>query len=78
MIFMGGSDVQVGNAQGSYTWIDAEHLKVEFALGSPRLIWFSPRTGDMMWTNHELGLVLQYTKEPGSSAKVRISKALGL
>ena len=71
--------MQADNVQGSYAWIDAEHLRIEFgALGSPRLIWFSPRTGDMMWTNHELGLVLQYTYEPGSSAKVRIGKTLGL
>jgi hypothetical protein len=78
MTFLGDGDVEVGNTPGSYTWIDDEHLRVEFAMGSPRLIWFSPRTGDMMWTNHELGLVLQYTNEPGSAAKVRISKALGL
>jgi hypothetical protein len=78
MIFMGGGDMQVNDTLGSYTWIDAEHLRVEFASGSPRLIWFSPRTGDMIWTNHELGLVLQYTNEPGSFAKVRINKALGL
>lgn len=78
MIFMGGGDMQVNDKQGSYTWIDAEHLRVEFALGSPRLIWFSPRTGEMMWTNHELGLVLRYTNEPGSFAQVRIGKALGL
>ena len=79
MTFMGEGDVQVSSANGSYTWIDDEHLRIElFAMGSPRLVWFSPRNGEMMWTNHELGLVLRYTNEPGSSAKVRISKALGL
>jgi hypothetical protein len=78
MTFMGDGDMQVGDSPGSYTWIDAEHLKVQFAMGSPRLIWFSPHTGDMMWTNHELGLILRYTNEPGSSAKVKINKALGL
>ena len=78
MIFTGHGDMQVNDTPGSYTWIDAEHLRVEFALGSPRLVWFSPSTGEMMWTNRELGLVLQYTNEPGSFATVRISKALGL
>jgi hypothetical protein len=78
MTFLGDGHVQIGDSPGSYTWIDTEHLRVQFALGSPRLIWFSPRTGDMIWTNHELGLVLQYTNEPGSFAKVRINKALGL
>ena len=37
-----------------------------------------PQTGDMQWTNQELGLILRYTNEPGSFAKVRINKALGL
>ena len=78
MTFAGEGDVQVGSALGAYTWIDDEHLKIEFAMGSPRLVWFSPRNSDMMWTNDELGLVLRYTNEPGSSAKVRIGKALGL
>jgi hypothetical protein len=78
MTFTGDGKMQVGDTPGSYAWIDAEHLKVEFPMGSPRLIWFSPHTGDMMWTNHELGLVLRYTNEPGSFAKVRINKALGL
>jgi hypothetical protein len=78
MTFMGDGHMQVGDTPGSYTWIDAEHLKVEFPMGSPRLIWFSPQTGDMMWTNHQLGLILRYTNEPGSFAKVRINKVLGL
>jgi hypothetical protein len=78
MTFLGDGEMQVGDTPGSYTWIDAEHLKVEFPMGSPRLIWLSPQTGDMMWTNHQLGLVLRYTNEPGSFAKVRINKALGL
>jgi hypothetical protein len=78
MTFIGDSNVQVGDTPGSYTWIDAEHLKVEFPMASPRLIWLSPQTGDMMWTNHQLGLILRYTNEPGSFAKVRIDKALGL
>jgi hypothetical protein len=78
MMFMGDGDVRIDDAQGSYTWIDAEHLRIEFAMGSPRLVWFSARTGNMMWTNHELGVVLRYTNEVGSFAKVRISKTLGL
>ena len=78
MTFTGNGDMQVDNTPGSYTWIDGEHLTVQFPMGSPRLIWFSPHTGDMMWTNHELGLVLRYTNEPGSFAKVRINEALGL
>ena len=78
MTFLGSGNVDVGINPGSYTWVDAEHLRVEFAMGSPRLIWLSPQTGDMQWTNHELGLVLRYTNEPGSFAKVRINKALGL
>ena len=78
MTFTGDGDMQVGDTPGSYTWIDAEHLKVQFPMGSPRLIWLSPQTGDMQWTNQELGLVLRYTNEPGSFAKVRINKALGL
>ena len=78
MTFTGGGDMLVGDSPGSYTWIDAEHLRVEFAMGSPRLIWFSPTSGDLMWTNHQLGLVLQYTNEPSSFVKVGINKALGL
>ena len=78
MTFTGGGEMQVGDTPGSYTWIDAEHLKVEFPMASPRLIRLSSQTGDMQWTNHELGLVLRYTNEPGSFAKVRINKALGL
>jgi hypothetical protein len=78
MTFMGDGVMQVGDTPGSYTWIDAEHLKVEFPMASPRLIRLSSQTGDMQWTNHELGLVLRYTNEPGSFAKVRINKALGL
>jgi hypothetical protein len=78
LTFTGNGEVYVGSSPGSYTWVDDEHVRVEFGMGSPRLVWFPPRTGDMMWTNHELGLVLRYTNEPGSSAKVRISKALGI
>lgn len=78
MIFTGGGDMQVNDKPGSYTWIDAEHLKVEFPMGSPRLIRFSPRSGEIMWTNDTLGVVLRYTNEPGSFLKVRISNALGL
>lgn len=79
MTFMGDGDMQVGDTLGSYTWIDAEHLRIDLgAMGSPRLISFSPLTGNMQWTNHELGLVLRYTNEPGSFAKVRINKALGI
>jgi hypothetical protein len=78
MTFLGHGNVRVGEAPGSYIWIDAEHLMVEFPTGGPRLVWFSPRTRDMIWTNHQLGLVLRYTNEPGSFAKVRISEALGL
>jgi hypothetical protein len=78
MTFTGDGDMQVGDTPGSYTLIDAEHLRVEFSMGSLRLIWLSPQTGDMMWTNHELGLVLRYTNEPGSFAKVKINKALGI
>ena len=83
MVFTGDGDMQVaeagqsGSAPGSYSLIDSEHLRVEFALGSPRLVWFSPSTGEMMWTNHR-GMVLRYTNEPGSFVKVRASRALGL
>jgi hypothetical protein len=77
MTFMDGGEMQVGISPSSYTWIDAEHLKVQFAFGSPRFIQFSRRDGDMRWTNHELGLVVPYTNEPGSFAKVMAGKALG-
>ena len=83
MVFTGNGNVQVGSignsfsTVGSYTFVDAQHLRVEFASGTPRLIWFSPSTGDMKWTNH-LGMVLRYTKEPGSFLTVRARTALGL
>lgn len=83
MVFTGNGDMEVaevggsGSAPGSYTFVDSQHLRVEFALGSPRLVWFSPSTGDMTWTNNR-GMVLRYTNEPGSFVKVRASRALGL
>ena len=79
MTFMRGGEMQVGDSMGSYTWIDAEHLRIDLGvMGSPRLVWFSPHTGVMQWTNHELGLVLRYTNEPGSFVRVRINEALGI
>jgi hypothetical protein len=83
MVFTGDGDMQVahvggsGSAPGSYTLVDSQHLRVEFAGGNPRLVWFSPRTGDMTWTNH-LGMVLRYTNELGSFVTVRAARALGL
>ncbi|HEX7858930.1 MAG TPA: hypothetical protein VF773_01245 [Verrucomicrobiae bacterium] len=77
MTFSGGGDVWIGDSLGSYTWIDEEHLRVEFGMGSPRLVRFSARDGTMQWTNEQLGLVLRYTNEPGSLVKVGIGKVLG-
>ena len=78
MMFMGGGDMQVNESPDSYIWTDGECLRVEFGMGSPRLVWFSPRDGTMQWTNEQLGLVLRYTNEPGSFVTVGIGKALGL
>jgi hypothetical protein len=83
MVFTGNGEMQVTTggsdygSPGSYTLIDPQHLRVDFApMGGPRLIWFSPDTTEMAWTNHQLGMVLRYRKELGSSLKVQATRAL--
>ena len=83
MVFTGSSDMRVdtgggGSLPGSYTWIDSRHVMVKFFGGSPRLVWCSPGTGDMSWTNHDIGVVLRYIYEPGSFVTVQVNRALGL
>jgi hypothetical protein len=79
MVFTGNGEMSVDGAPGSYTMVDRQHLKVDFApMGGPRLIVFSPDTTEMAWTNESLGIVLRYRKEFGSSLKVHATKALGL
>ncbi len=77
LAFSGDGDLKIDNSVGRYRFIDESHIEIRVANGSPRLALYSPKTGNITWTNGR-GTVLGYEFKPGLSLQNRVRGATGL
>lgn len=77
LAFSGNGDVKIDGSAGRYRFIDGSHIEIHVPNGSPRLALYSPKTGDIAWTNAQ-ARVLRYEFRPGLSLQKRVRSASGL
>lgn len=77
MAFSGEGDLKIDNSVGRYRFIDGSHIEIRVPNGSQRFAFYSPKTGNITWTNGR-GVVLDYEFRRGLSLQNRVRGADGL
>ncbi len=77
LAFSGDGGLKIDDSVGRYRFMDGSHIEIRVPNGSPRLALYSPKTGDIAWTNRQ-GTVLHYEFRPRLSLQNRVRSASGL